>query len=93
MAGKDWVRSFCIHYLSTRVPENTSLARASGFNKVQVDRFFNKKEIIEERKVPAHRIYNMDESGILTVPNKMPKVIALTGRKTVGKIVSSERGS
>ncbi|XP_031333879.1 uncharacterized protein LOC116163888 [Photinus pyralis] len=34
----------------------------------------------------------MDETSIMTVPNKVPKVISKKGKKTVGKIVSSERG-
>lgn len=94
MAGKDWVRSFCKrHHLSARIAEKTSLARASGFNEVQVKTFFdNLKRVIEEKQISAARIYNMDESGILTVPNKISKVIAPTGKKAVSKIVSSERG-
>lgn len=94
MAGKDWVRSFCKrHHLSARIAEKTSLARASGFNEVQVKTFFdNLKKVIEGKQISATRIYNMDESGVLTVPNKMAKVIAPTGKKAVSKIVSSERG-
>lgn len=93
-AGKDWVYSFCKrHKLSLRVPEKTSLARAAGFNRPQVELFFrNLRQILNEKKILPHRLYNMDESGILTVPNKLPKVVAPRGKRTVGKIVSSERG-
>ncbi|XP_030760533.1 uncharacterized protein LOC115885689 [Sitophilus oryzae] len=95
IAGKDWVFSFCKRCsLSVRVPEKTNLARAAGFNRVQVNRFFdNLKNLIEKKHILPHRIYNnMDETSILTVPNKTPKVIAPTGKKTVGKIVAAERG-
>lgn len=72
MAGKDWVFSFCKRYnLSVRVPEKTSLARASGFNQVQVNRFFdNLKNLIGKKQILPHRIYNMDETSILHLPAK-----------------------
>ncbi|CAG4991639.1 unnamed protein product [Parnassius apollo] len=34
----------------------------------------------------------MDETGLQTVPNKLPKVYAKKGKKIVGKVVSAERG-
>lgn len=34
----------------------------------------------------------MDETGLLTVPNKIPKVVSTKGKKSVSKIVSAERG-
>jgi hypothetical protein len=34
----------------------------------------------------------MDESGISTVPNKLPMVIAEKGKRLVGKTVSADRG-
>lgn len=33
----------------------------------------------------------MDESGILTIANKLPKVVAPKGKQCVAKTVSSER--
>lgn len=35
-----------------------------------------------------YRLYNKDESGILIVPNKLPKVIAPKLKRIVGEIVS-----
>lgn len=34
----------------------------------------------------------MDETGLSTVPNRTPKVLTPTGKKTVCKISSAERG-
>lgn len=34
----------------------------------------------------------MDESGISNVPTKMEKVVSTKGKKTVSKVVSSEKG-
>ncbi|KAL8586774.1 hypothetical protein ACOMHN_061287 [Nucella lapillus] len=42
MAGKDWVRNFIArHNLTVRQPVSTSIARFSGFNMNQVQRFFD----------------------------------------------------
>lgn len=94
MAGKDWLKGFCSrNNLSLRTPEQCSMARAIGFNKVQVGRFYdNLKTCCTEKKFPAHRKFNMDETGISTVPNKTPKVLTPKGKKTVCKISSGERG-
>lgn len=83
LAGKDWLKGFCQrNNLSLRVPEKCSMARAQGFNKVQVTRFFdNLKAVCLENKFPAHRKFNMDETGISTVPNKTPKVLTPKGKK------------
>jgi len=42
-AGKDWLHGFMERHpdLSVRQPENTSAARASGFNSVSVGKFFD----------------------------------------------------
>ena len=39
-----------------------------------------------------HQIFNMDETGVSTVPNRLPKIVSQKGKKTVNKIVSGERG-
>lgn len=94
MAGKDWLKGFCKrNKLSVRSPEQCSIARAMGFNKVQVSRFYdNLKDCCLSKKFAAHRKFNMDETGLSTVPNRMPKVLTPTGKKTVCKISSAERG-
>ena len=93
-AGKDWLLSFLKRNprLSLRQPEPTSLSRATGFNFVQVSRFFNLlKEIMDEKKILPNNLYNMDETGISCV-QKPGKIIASKGTKQVGRVTSAERG-
>lgn len=87
MAGKDWLKGFCSrNTLSLRTPEQCSMARAIGFNKVQVGRFYdNLKTCCTEKQFPAHRKFNMDETGISTVPNKTPKILTPKGKKQFAK--------
>lgn len=93
-AGKEWTLSFMKrHKLSLRTPQQTSLARMMGFNRVQMDKFFaNLREVTAKYCFRPDRIYNMDETGLSTVPNVVPKVVSSSGKKAVGKISSSERG-
>ena len=94
-AGKEWYRAFMSRHqdLSLRMPEATSAARAQGFNSVVVGKFF---DLLEELQNKLHfspdRIFNVDETGITTVPNRPSKVIASRGKKQVGAISSAERG-
>lgn len=94
LAGKDWLSAFRKRHtnLSVREPESTSIARAAGFNKLQVQKFFDiLKSVSEKYSLHPQQIYNADETGISTVP--IPnKIIALKGKKQVGRIVSAERG-
>ena len=94
MAGKEWTSAFCERNgFSLRVPEKCSLGRAIGFNAAQVSRFFdNLKEVYGKHSYPPSRIYNMDETGVSTVPNKVPKVYAEKGKRAVSKLVSADRG-
>jgi hypothetical protein len=67
--GKDWLSGFLNRHpgMSLRKPEVTSLARASGFNKVVVDKFYSLlREILLLHNFQAARIYNVDETGIST---------------------------
>jgi uncharacterized protein YbcV (DUF1398 family) len=66
--------------------------RATGFNKPQVDQFFDLLLKLQEQfGFQASQIYNADEKGVSTV-HKNDKVLSLKGRKQVGKLTSAERG-
>ncbi|CAH1960860.1 unnamed protein product [Acanthoscelides obtectus] len=94
MAGIDWFRQFrAENNLSLRNPEPKSIARLRGFNKVAVEKFFDiLKDVRLKYELPPERIYNSDESGVSTVPTKLPKILTPTGQRRVAKIVSAERG-
>ena len=47
---------------------------------------------MDKYKFPPQRIFNCDETGITTVQGKPSKVLAKTGRRQVGGLVSAERG-
>ncbi|KAG5872324.1 hypothetical protein JTB14_037572 [Gonioctena quinquepunctata] len=94
-AGIDWMQCFMKHHprFSNRKPENTSIARASAFNRANVEEFFNNYALVHATcNFSTDRIWNTDETGITTVL-QAPKVIAETGSKAVGQCVSAERGS
>ena len=95
-AGEDWLKGFRRHKnILLRQPEQTSLARASAFNKHNVEAFFsNFKEVLISGvagTIPPQNIYNLDETGISTV-QKPKQIFAATGIKQVGRITSAERG-
>ncbi|XP_050516998.1 uncharacterized protein LOC126891753 [Diabrotica virgifera virgifera] len=96
LAGKDWLYLFLKRHpqLTLRTPENTSAARASGFNKVSVDTFFALlAELQDKYAFSASRTYNCNETGITTVPNKPTKIISVKGKNQVGNLTSGERGT
>ncbi|XP_047137594.2 uncharacterized protein LOC124814085 [Hydra vulgaris] len=71
------------------------MARASGFNKKKVDRFFDALESIIFNQygkivIPPSRIYNADESGF-SVCHTPGKIVALKGKRSVGAIISLEK--
>jgi len=71
-----------------RTPQKTGVACKMGFNRVQIKRFYdNLQNVYNKLNIPPSRIFNMDETGISTVPNKIPKVISIRGKKIVGKSV------
>ena len=93
-AGKAWLCGFLQRHqeLAIRSPEPTSLARAVGFNKPSVDKFFSLyKEELEKGSFTDDRIWNADETG-LTVVHVPRKVLAKKGDKQVGHITSGQKG-
>lgn len=94
LAGDDWMLNFMSKYnFSVRKPEATSVGRLMAFTKFNVDLFFNTlKEIRLVKNFSPSQIYNIDETGISSVPTKLPKVISPTGARRVAKIVTAERG-
>lgn len=88
MAGIEWLNSFRKRHrdLTLRRPVATSIARATAFNPYNVRRFFtNLLEVMDRKKYEPHQIFNMDETGFSTVPNRHAKVICMKGIRTVGR--------
>lgn len=77
-AGKHFYYDFMRRHsdISLRTPESTSMMRAVGFNKPQVDLFYdNLERLMTQYKFPPSRIYNCDETGVSCV-HKHQKVLA-----------------
>lgn len=95
MAGDQWLKGFQTRHpeIVLRSPEPTSVARARGFNRPQVERFYDHlSNLLDSDRFTPSRIYNMDETGIHTTTNKPPKILSICGKKQVGVIASAERG-
>ncbi|KAJ8956451.1 hypothetical protein NQ318_010765 [Aromia moschata] len=95
MAGPDWYTQFIKRNksLSLRSPEATSLARATAFNKTNVQMFFSNLTTVYKRlNLEAADIWNVDETGITTV-QRPDRVVARRGLKQIGKVTSAERGT
>ena len=69
-ASKDWYYGFMQRHakLTLKNPEGMAIARQKGFNRVNVETFFNAyKEAIAKYNFTGDRIINLDESSINTV--------------------------
>lgn len=95
MAGEDWYYGYMKRHrrLSLRTPEQTSLNRVKSFCRENVQHFMgNLDAVMTEYNFEPKNIWNMDETGFSTVPDKVGKVISLRGIKRCGQIAAAERG-
>lgn len=97
MAGLEWLRSFRVRHpdLSLRAPESCSLARATGFNRHNIEKYFQNLEDVLKRHpnfANGTRVYNLDETATTTV-QKPPKVLAPKGIRCLSKVTSGEKGT
>ena len=93
MAGNHWLYNFLKRHpsISLRRPEGTSLARMSGFTRVEVNRFFDNLREVKSDEYALENIYNVDETGLSTVP-RLPRVLAAKGQRAVSLATSAEKG-
>lgn len=79
--------------LALQKPEPTSIARAIGFNKPQVKRFFDFLRLqYIKHNFGAADTYNVDEIGMQSSAKSPPKVVSVKLKRQVGVISSAEKG-
>ena len=91
LAGKDWLKGFKKRNpsLTIRKPEACSLSRATSFNKHNVGIFFDNLEQLIQRQprfADGTCIFNLDETGTMTVPGNLQKVLCKKGIKQVRRL-------
>ena len=81
--------------ISLRTPTNTSLSRATSFNKTNVMAFYSNLENVQQKyKFSATDIYNANETACMTVQKvNNEKVIGPKVQNQLGKVTSGERGT
>jgi len=94
MAGTDWFHGFLKRNpdLTIRMPEATSLSRVIGFRRSEVNRFFDNLRQVFAQGIDPGRLFNVDETGLSTVPMQRDHVLAPKGRKQVARASSADRG-
>lgn len=97
-ATYDWLCGFRSRHLeiTLRIPEGLSASRAQAFNKKRVESFFEQYLAIfndlDMTDFP-NLIYNVDETGLTSVPTISPKVLAKKGQRSVVNLKVAERGT
>lgn len=94
-ASYRWLKAFRHrNNLVKRVPQLMSLNRAKALCPETVKLFYEKLEsLYEEYKFPPSRIYNVDETGVTTVPPSRSRVLVHKTMKNVQQISTAERGT
>ncbi|XP_022246856.1 uncharacterized protein LOC106463612 isoform X2 [Limulus polyphemus] len=94
-AGKEWLRGFLSRNpeLSVRTPDAISAARARGFDRQVVSKFFNiLEQLFDEHKFSPNNIYSVDETGLSIAQSKPSKIIELKNHRQVRALKSAEYG-
>ncbi|KAJ8023902.1 hypothetical protein HOLleu_36474 [Holothuria leucospilota] len=96
MAGDEWLNGFLKSNpdLSIRRAEGLSQARAMGFNRVGVTKYFDLLEKTAEEigvRNQSSRIFNMDKTWFQLI-NRVQKVISPKGKCAVFKISNAQKG-